>query len=226
MTDPPTLSRREQLRVETLAEIKDHAFTQVADGGPEALSLNAIAREMRMSGPALYRYFDSREALLAALVADSYGDLADTLQSAGAAARDREPAERFRLLADAYRGWALAHPHHYRLIFATTYGSGRVAPEQTIPVAQRSMLPFLEVLSALYAQKHEAVQDALERQLTRWGRNRPQTSDLSAAVLQRGLVAWTRLHGVVSLEIDGVFASLNVDPALIYAGEVNELVDV
>lgn len=220
------MSRRERLRNETLTEIKNHAFTQVADGGPEALSLNAIAREMQMSGPALYRYFDSREALLAALVSDSYADMGDTLQATAEIGRDGEPADRFRDLANAYRDWALKHPQQYRLLFATTYGSGNVAPEQTVPVANRSMLPFLEVLQQLYAKAQAEVPERLEAQLARWSRARPQASDLSVLVLRRGLVAWTRLHGVVSLEIDGVFQSLGIDPALIYAGEIDEIVTV
>jgi len=222
----PTVSRRERLRNQTLSEIKDHAFAQVAEGGPEALSLNAIAREMQMSGPALYRYFDSREALLAALVYDSYEDLADTLQAVAVKTRGEEPGGRFKALADAYRAWALEHQQHYRLLFATTYGSGRIAPEKTVPVANRSMMPFLEVLGALYAQAEASVPASLEGQLERWGRKRPQASDLSAKVLRRGLVAWTRLHGVVSLEIDGVFESLNIDPELVYAGEVDEIIAV
>ncbi len=226
MSNPPTLSRRERLRNQTLTEIKVHAFAQVADGGPEALSLNAIAREMQMSGPALYRYFDSREALLAALVADRYGDLADTLQAAAEAARGADPADRFRRLADAYRGWALQNPQHYRLLFATTYGSGNVAPEQTVPAANRSMLPFLEVLREIYARAQVEVPERLEAQLARWSRHRPEASDLSAIVLRKGLVAWTRLHGVVSLEIDGVFKSLGIDPDLIYAGEIDDIVSV
>jgi AcrR family transcriptional regulator len=181
---------------------------------------------MQMSGPALYRYFDSREALLAALVADSYTDLGDTLQAAADSGRGGDPGARFRALADAYRGWALEHPQHYRLLFATTYGSGNVAPEQTVPAANRSMLPFLEVLREIYDKAQAEVPERLEAQLARWSRGRPQASDLSVFVLRKGLVAWTRLHGVVSLEIDGVFRSLGIDPALIYAGEIDEIVNV
>ena len=75
-------TRRERLRAQTLAEIREHALAQLAQGGPEALSLNAIARTMRMSGPALYRYFASREDLLVALVTDSYDDLASAVEAA------------------------------------------------------------------------------------------------------------------------------------------------
>jgi AcrR family transcriptional regulator len=66
MSSTPAPTRRERVRLQTLDEIKQHAIQQVAAGGPSALSLNAIAKAMGMSGPAIYRYFASREQLLAA----------------------------------------------------------------------------------------------------------------------------------------------------------------
>src|SRR5919112_3925260 len=95
------LTRRERLRAEALAEITELAMAQVAEGGPTALSLNGIAKQMRMSGPAIYRYFASRDELLTTLVVDAYGDLAETLRQALEQARRRRPDARFRAVADA-----------------------------------------------------------------------------------------------------------------------------
>lgn len=225
MPDPPVVTRRERLRAQTLGEIKHHALAQVAEGGPEALSLNAIARSMGMSGPALYRYFASREELLAALVADSYDDLADTLHAAAARARRRAPAARLRALATAYRGWALAHPHRYRLVFSSTYGSGHLAPERTVPAAHRSMSLFLDAIAGL--GPHDDLRrdrGTLDRQLQRWARSRRDGAEVPAAVLHLGVVAWTRLHGVVSLEIEGAFASMELDAERLYEAEVDHLI--
>ena len=44
-----------------------------------------------MSGPAIYRYFASRDDLLTTLVVDAYGDLADTLGQALEQTRRRHP---------------------------------------------------------------------------------------------------------------------------------------
>ncbi|MGO9784548.1 MAG: hypothetical protein ACLPQY_33070 [Streptosporangiaceae bacterium] len=44
-------------------------------------------------------------------------------------------------------------------------------------------------------------------------------SDAPPAVLLRGLQAWTRLHEVPSLELDGHLAAAGVDPALLYQAE-------
>src|SRR6476469_8423087 len=116
MTVTEHLSRRERLRAETFAEITELAMAQVEEGGPAALSLNGIAKQMRMSGPAIYRYFASRDDLLEQLVVDVYGDLAEVLGQALEQARRRRPEARFRALADAYRGWALEYPGKYQLI--------------------------------------------------------------------------------------------------------------
>ena len=219
-------TRRERLRAQTLDEIKELALAQVAEGGPGALSLSAIARSMGMSGPGLYRYFASRDDLLASLVADSYDELADALGAAAEAARRRSPAARLRAVAAAFREWALAHPHRYRLVFSTTYGSGLVAPEGTIPAAHRSMLTILGAVADLTpeATMGQSPSRSLDRQLERWARSRAADSARPASALLLGILAWTRMHGLISLELEGVFASMNVDPALLFEVEIEELV--
>ena len=212
-------TRRERQRAQTLAEIKTRAVDQVAAGGAESMSLNAIARAMGMSPAALYRYFASRDALLAELVADAYGSLADALgQAAGRAAGG---AERLVAVAHAYRDWALAHPHSYRLIFQTQSGSGLdLEPERTVAAAQRSMDVFLSALGG--ATGDDQLSPELAGQIRAWGQ-RSQTPDLTAGQLYLGLLAWTRLHGLISLELGQHLAATGVDPALLYDAEVQSL---
>ena len=71
-------TRREQRREQTVSEIQALAIDQIAADGPDAVSLNAIARTMAMSPAAIYRYFESRDALLADLVVLFYDALAET----------------------------------------------------------------------------------------------------------------------------------------------------
>ena len=218
-------SRRERLRAQTLAEIREHGYAQIADGGPTALSLNGIAKAMGMSGPAMYRYFASRDELLATLVTESYDAMAETLTGAAEKARRRAPEGRLRAAVDAYRRWALTHPHRYRLVFGSTYGSGALDPERVIPAAHRSMAVILAALAELGpATAAPVVTDAvLKRQLADWG-NAPGDPPLAPGVLLLGLVSWTRMHGIVSLEIEGVFEQLGVDPARLYKTEIDHLV--
>lgn len=218
-------SRRERYREQTLAEIKSIALRQVVEGGEAALSLNAAAREMGMSGAALYRYFDSRDDLLAELGVDAYEALADALEQA-AAKRRRSPEARLRAVADAYRDWALAQPHRFRLVFSTQLGSGRLAPERVIPAAQRSMDVLLKAIAAFPAGTAGPSPDlpaALRDQLGRW-HTRSGGPDLPAHVLRCGVEFWTRLHGLVSLELEGGFAVMGLDPGLLYDTEVSDII--
>lgn len=223
----PTVAptRRARLRALTLAEIKQHALDQITQDGAAALSLNGIAREMGMSGPAIYRYFASRDDLLAVLVADAWNDLADALETAAAGARRRTPPGRLRAVADAYREWAVAHPHRYRLALATPYGSGKLAPQDTIPAAHRCMLVILDVvveLGPLVDPRPGAIR-ALDAQLNRWAASREGGDELAPVTLELAVLLWTRAHGLVSLELEGVFDSMGLDPALLFRAEIDHL---
>jgi len=218
-------SRRDRLRAQTLAEIREHGFAQLAEGGPAALSLTGIAKAMGMSGPALYRYFASRDDLLVALVEESYEDLADTLTEVAYRTRSGTPEERLRAALNGTRQWALSQPHRYRLVFGSSYGSGELDPDRIIPPAQRAMEIVLAALSELGpAERAATVSDSeLRRELVHWG-NGSEDSPHDPRVLFLGLLAWTRIHGVISLEIEGFFAQIGIEPARIFQAEVDHLV--
>jgi len=69
MTVTPT--RRERLRTATVAEIKDLARRLLKAGGPQSISLRAIARDMGMTAPAIYRYFPSLDQLVPACTSEN-----------------------------------------------------------------------------------------------------------------------------------------------------------
>ena len=220
-----TQSRRELYRERTREEIITIAQRQVADGGVESLSLNAIAKQMAVSGAALYRYFASRDDLVAALMVQAYEGLADTLETA-AGNRHRSAAERVHAVAAAYRDWAIAQPHRYRLVFATRLAPGHLASTDIVLASQRSMDVFLQVLGSLPAtpaSSGRAVGADLAAQLLTW-RQRSNQPDLPAATLRLGMACWTRLHGILSLELDGHLPATSVDPGLLYHAEVDDLI--
>src|SRR3954469_23791818 len=115
--EPPKPSRRERLRAQTLREIEDSSFAIIDADGVHALSIAALARSLAMSGPALYRYFASRDALVDHLTTLSYQQLATAMSDAAAGSR-RTPRTRLRLLVAAYRDWALGHRRRYGMLFA------------------------------------------------------------------------------------------------------------
>jgi AcrR family transcriptional regulator len=224
---PPTraLSRRERIRADTLAEIREHGFAQLAEGGPGALSLTGIAKAMGMSGPALYRYVASRDDLLVALVEESWADIADTLTEAARRTGSATPEERLRAALNGTRQWALRQPHRYRLVFGSSYGSGNLDPDRIVPPSQRAMETVLAALSEMGpAERAPTVSDPeLGRELVSWG-NGSHDSSHDPRVLYLGLAAWTRIHGIISLEIEGFFEQIGIEPARIFKAEVDHLV--
>ena len=70
---PP--SRRDRLRAATIDEIIQTARQLLVKDGPEAVSLRAIAREMGMTAPGLYRYFGNHEELVRHLCAGIFTEL-------------------------------------------------------------------------------------------------------------------------------------------------------
>src|SRR5258707_230064 len=72
-------SRRDRVRAATTEEIKQTARRILVSEGPEAVSLRAIAREMGMTAPALYRHCGSDEELIKHVSADIFTDLASDL---------------------------------------------------------------------------------------------------------------------------------------------------
>ncbi|HET9968771.1 MAG TPA: helix-turn-helix domain-containing protein, partial [Streptosporangiaceae bacterium] len=75
-------SRRDRLRAATIDEIIQTARRLLVKDGPEAVSLRAIAREMGMTAPGLYRYFGSYEELVRHLTASIFTELGNDIGQA------------------------------------------------------------------------------------------------------------------------------------------------
>ncbi len=214
MAKMDTTTPRERYRTQVRAEIKEHAWEQIATTGATALSLNAIAKQMGMSGPALYRYYASRDELITELIRDAYRSLADTLRSASLAGAD------LAALAHAVRGWALEHPQRYLLIYGTPV-PGYHAPDDITLISSEIMAILLDACAVLPSDSPATPFDAHLADHRDWADGHPAPP----AVLHRALSFWTRLHGVLSLELAGHFTGMGFDPALLFAAELETLTE-
>ncbi|ANN18747.1 TetR family transcriptional regulator [Amycolatopsis orientalis] len=212
MTDADGQSPRERYRDQVRAEIKQHAWEQIATAGVSALSLNAIAKQVGMSGPALYRYFAGRDDLITALIRDAYRSLADTVRAAFDSGADLTG------LAVTIRDWARSDPQRYFLIYGTPV-PGYHAPEDTTAISSEVMAVLLEACAAITVDRPETPFDAHLDSHREWAGDHPATS----ATLHRALAFWTRLHGVLSLELAGHFTGMKFDPDLLIADELDNL---
>jgi AcrR family transcriptional regulator len=103
-------------------EIVAAARAILEEGGPEALSMRAIAERLGIRAPSLYKHVPDKEALEVALVADALAEMAVAFEAAAVA------DDPLTSVAAAYRAWALAHPHRYRLMM------DRPLPRDRLPV--------------------------------------------------------------------------------------------
>ncbi|MEV1019587.1 TetR/AcrR family transcriptional regulator [Streptomyces sp. NPDC050264] len=212
-----TKTPRERYRAQVRAEIKEHAWRQIAAAGASALSLNAIAKQMGLSGPALYRYFAGRDELITELVRDAYESLADRFrETAGKAGSDAGVAA----LAHALRGWALDDPHRYFLVFGTPV-PGYHAPDDITAIASEIMGRLLDACTAVTGTGDgpPAPFDTHIEAHRQWAAGHPAPP----AALHRALSLWTRLHGVLSLEAAGHFTGMGFDPARLFEAELDDL---
>lgn len=200
------MSRRERLRIETTAEIKSVALGLMASGGPGAITLRAIARDMGMTPNAIYGYFATRDDLITALIGDVYTSLAATVDAALEPVPAEAVAARIAAWGHAFRGWALANPEGFRLIYVDAV-PGYVPPDGA-PAAEIRFCTILAVLAEaawpyaapLYADAgfewsdfDMAVADEVRRALP----------DLSPGAMALSLYIWARVHGMVTLELQG-----------------------
>lgn len=201
-------TRRERARAATRAEIVAAARDLLVEGGPEAVTLRAIASALGMTAPALYRYFDSRELLLATLINDLYDELADVLT----AARDAETelAKRFLATAHTYRNWALSHRAEFGLLFGAPIPGVGEQDERLAYLAEcgkRFGRVFLELFVELWHAHPEvvpadrSVDRKLRRDLAPFHASIGKVVPIGAVALY--LSCWMRLYGAVATETFG-----------------------
>lgn len=226
MTDVrPTL--RERRRQDLTTEIKAAARTRLAAEGLAALSLRAVARDVGMAVSALYRYFASRDELITELLVDAYTAQAEEVE---AAAAGREPVPGLRAALLAFRAWSIEHPVEYGLMY------GDPLPDYSAP-ADRLSRPGTRVATLLYGlvdsadragQLDRAVAGARRRrlpaehveQLEGWRRRRVPDMGLDAVVVTVDL--WTRVQGLLTLEVFGQLRPVVPDVAGYYAAVLDD----
>jgi AcrR family transcriptional regulator len=216
--EPPTM--RERYRAQVRGEVKQAALRQLAESGAAGLSVSAIGKQLGVSGPALYRYFASRDELLTELVIDAYHDLADALRAAAGQPAGPEPRARFEALARAYRSWALAQPHRYRLLFEPPLPGYDAHAQRLVDASQAAMSQLLGALREL-GDRTAPPPQPLAAQLTAWAQAHDPGTGPAAAL--RAVLIWSRLHGLVSLEIAGNFASMGIDPGQVFEAQLATL---
>jgi AcrR family transcriptional regulator len=213
-----TTPRRERARLATIEEIKQTALELMREQRSTDIRFTDIAKGMGLTPPALYRYFDDRDALLTALITDAYDDLGERVRSAVSAVPAEDLWGRWVAAGQSYRAWAREAPERFSLILGMPV-AGFVADEDgpTTEAAKNAMAQ----LASLFGEAAE--RGALDRPLIRSvspeleacaGEKHADTDPpLPGETFQAMLHAWAGLHGFTSLEAYGHFDWLGPEAA-------------
>ena len=232
---PP--SRRDRLRAATSEEIIQTARRLLVQSGPEAVTLRAIAREMGMTAPGLYRYFDSHEELLRHVCADIFTELGEGIRQAieaaavPAGAADQVTAKlTIKMVAACreFRRWSLNHQAEFGLLFGVPLpglddGRYDIADECALAFAGTFFTLFLELWTRVPFPVPDAadIDPGLRDQL---GRYRDLLgSDIPVGAVLTFLRCWTVLYGAVAMEVFGHMRFALSDPAPMFEITLGDL---
>ncbi|MFF0772863.1 TetR/AcrR family transcriptional regulator [Nonomuraea wenchangensis] len=225
-----TTSRRDRLRAQTSAEIKTIAFQLMAAGGPDAISLRAIAREMGMTAGAIYSYYATRDDLITTLISDVYTSLVEAAEAARDAVPAADPGGRILAWAQTLRKWALANPEGFRLVYGDPVPGYRPPDGGPAKEAEQRACTGLTGLVIAAWRQAEPLQPGLRGYA--WedfdaglvAHLQAEFPGLPPAAVALALRVWGRMHGLVALEIYGHLRALTHEPAAVYRDEISDLI--
>jgi AcrR family transcriptional regulator len=239
VTETPSLTRRDRMRAATMEEITTTARRLLVEQGPDAASLRAIAREMGMTAPGLYRYYGSREELLRHVIAEIFRELATGIRRAideavqppappGEAKRPAHLALKMVAACREFRRWSLTHTDEFALLFGVPLpgiddGRFDIAEQCALEFAGTFYTLFLELWNAIRFPVPAASQidPGLRAQLARFrGTLRTDAPDGAILVFLR---CWVLLYGAVAMEVFGHLGFALEDPAPMFELTLGDL---
>ncbi len=156
------------------------AILRLQADGVAKLSLRALAADVGVSPTAVYRHFEDKLALLAAIASDGFMGLTLSMQQQ----LGTEPCDTLTALQRigvGYIDYAIHHPAHYRLMFGQR-------------MVERDRFPDLKKCSsASFAMLRNTIKQGLEQ-----GIFQPLPLDMLTTC------AWSLVHGMSMLCIDGL----------------------
>ncbi len=212
-----------------MADINRAARTQLNEIGAPQLSLRGVAAELGMSPAGLYRYVDSRDALLTNLIAECFDALADAIERDRDAVPSEDAAERALAAMVAFRGWAQSYPREFELLYGTPIPGYQAPADGPTSIATRRvgaalLTPFVQAWRSGRLRPPRPLDAKTKRDpaLARWAA--AIQPDLPADVAAALLSLWTRLHGLVIMETFGHLNWLGQDRTQLMTAQFRAIV--
>jgi AcrR family transcriptional regulator len=226
-------SRRDRLRAATAEEIISTARRLLVRSGPDAVTLRAIAREMGMTAPGLYRYFDNREELVRHICASIFTELGSDIGQAiqgAAAGSDQVTKLTLKMVAacQEFRRWSLNHQAEFSLLFGVPLpglddGRYDIADECALAFAGTFFALFLELWTTVPFPVPAAadIDSGLHDQLVRY--RDALGTDIPVGAVLTFLRCWMLLYGAVAMEVFGHIRFALEDPAPMFELTLGDL---
>ncbi len=143
MVHPSTAAerRRQERRDARAAELLDAAGALLREEGVGALTMARVARRAGVAVGGIYRYFPSKEALLAALQVRAVG--AFDARLAAAMARADGPVSALRAAGRAWFAFAASDPERFRLLDASLSDPSPNLPDDHARQVDEALAPVL-----------------------------------------------------------------------------------
>jgi AcrR family transcriptional regulator len=165
------------------------ALELVRESGPSGITLREAARRAGVTHAAPYRHFADKEALLAAVAEEGFVQMRELIRAALAGVPVSEKVE---VLGLAYVHFARDNPSKFRVMFGSEMGDKRRFPS------------LLEADQAVFDLLCGAIGEA-----------QGAGALPSADPARLGMVAWSMLHGVAALVVDGQMERAGVRDAVL-----------
>ena len=163
-------------------EIVGVALELLEEEGPDGLSMRRIAERVGIRAPSIYKHLPDKQALEAAIISVGFELMAHAFE--GALSGSEDP---LRALARAYRGFAKAHPHLYRLMTDRELNRELLAPG----VEDSASAPIFEAVGGDIDLARAAWAFAHGMTILELNNRFPSDADLNAA-WERGIDAFSR----------------------------------
>ncbi|NJN80774.1 MAG: TetR/AcrR family transcriptional regulator [Anaerolineales bacterium] len=206
--------------------IKEAAWSQIAEVGASALSLRAIARELKITAPAIYNYFPDRDALVTQLIIDAYTSFGDSQLQARDSVSAENYSGRLKAIGIAYRDWAHTYPQRYQLIFGTPIPNYVSPVEKIFPSSARSIMGLFSVVDEarvagkLRSDVFYPVKKEYQFHFDMW---RTQVGEVHPLTHFVAMIIWSRVHGITSLELQGNVPPFGKNGDDLYLYELNSM---
>lgn len=179
------------------------ALAIIEQDGLDKLSLRDVARRLGISHQAPYKYFPTRDHLLAEVIGRCFDEFGDQLEAAAAGEADLETA--LMAMGARYLDYAAKRPSAYRLMFAFPLPSGETHPD----------------MAARASKAFHALRGAVRRLHLHHGRPDPD-----ALADQDALHLWATMHGLATILQHDSIRVLGIDPAVIAAAPLHAFISL